>query len=133
MRFMKFDKDASSRNTHKGKNARMARDVYVVYRISRILLAGTELPDLHPQNAREKAALSRFKKREIIRGTNIPVCKQYTLTIEEAAWYFNIGKSKLRKLINKNKNAKWILWNDNRPQIKRRLFEEYIDKCHRIL
>ena len=62
----------------------------------------------------------------------IPVWEQYTLTVDEAAAYFRIGESKLRKLINENTNADFILWNGNRPQIKRRLFEEYIDICGAI-
>ena len=57
----------------------------------------------------------------------IPFWEKYTLTIEEAAAYFRIGIKKLRNLINENKNANWILWNNSRPQIKRKLFEEYID------
>lgn len=59
--------------------------------------------------------------------TNIPFWEKYTLTIEEAAAYFRIGIKKLRNLVNDNKNAKWILWNNSRPQIKRKMFEEYID------
>ena len=57
----------------------------------------------------------------------IPVWEQYTLSIEEAAAYFRIGIKKLRNLVNENKNANWILWNNSRPQIKRKLFEKYID------
>lgn len=59
--------------------------------------------------------------------TYIPFWEKYTLTIEEAAAYFRIGIKKLRNLVNENKNANWILWNNSRPQIKRKLFEEYID------
>lgn len=59
----------------------------------------------------------------------IPVWEKYTLSIEEAAVYFRIGENKLRQLISENKDAKYILWNGTRPQIKRKLFEEYIDQC----
>lgn len=59
----------------------------------------------------------------------IPIWERYTLSIEEAAVYFRIGESKFRKLVNENKDADYILWNGNRPQIKRVLFEKYIDKC----
>lgn len=62
----------------------------------------------------------------------IPLWKKYTLSVEEAARYFQIGRAKLRKLIDENANAPYILWNGNRPQIKRKLFEEYIDKLNVI-
>lgn len=58
----------------------------------------------------------------------IPFWEQYTLSIEEAAAYFRIGENKLRSLISENKQAKWLLWNGNRAQIKRGQFEHYIDE-----
>ena len=63
---------------------------------------------------------------------DIPLWQKYTLSVEEAAKYFRIGRAKLRKLIDENANAPYILWNGNRPQIKRKLFEEYIDKINVI-
>lgn len=59
----------------------------------------------------------------------VPIWEQYTLTIEEAAMYFRIGENKLRRIIAEDKDADFILWNGNRPQIKRKLFEKYIDQC----
>ena len=59
----------------------------------------------------------------------IPFWEQYTMTVEEAAAYFRIGENKLRKIISENKDANFILWNGNRPQIKRNIFERYIDHC----
>ena len=59
----------------------------------------------------------------------VPIWEQYTLTIEEAAMYFRIGENKLRRIIAEDKDADFILWNGNRPQIKRNLFEKYIDQC----
>lgn len=58
---------------------------------------------------------------------DIPLWEKYTLTVEEAALYFRIGENKLRKLISEDKNALYILWNGNRPQIKRIMFEKLID------
>lgn len=63
------------------------------------------------------------------RTIEIPVWKQYTMTVEEAAQYFRIGENKLRRIISENKDADFLLWNGNRPQIKRVLFERYIDHC----
>lgn len=62
----------------------------------------------------------------------IPVWKQYTMTVEEAAQYFRIGENKLRRIISENKDADFLLWNGNRPQIKRVLFERYIDHCEAV-
>lgn len=59
--------------------------------------------------------------------TQIPFWEQYTLSIEEAAAYFRIGENKLRRIIDEDKDADFILWNGNRPQIKRKRFEELID------
>ena len=57
----------------------------------------------------------------------IPFWEKYTLSPEEASKYFRIGEKKLRKLIEENPTADFILRNGNRIQIKRRLFEQYID------
>ena len=59
----------------------------------------------------------------------IPFWEQYTLTIEEASKYFRIGENKLRRIISENKDADFVFWNGNRIQIKRKLFEKYIDQC----
>lgn len=50
----------------------------------------------------------------------VPIWQKFTLTIEEAAIYFRIGENKLRQIMNENRNADFILWNGNRPQIKRK-------------
>lgn len=67
-----------------------------------------------------------------MREIYVPVWEQFTLSIDEAAAYFRIGESKLRKIVSENKDADFILWNGNRPQIKRALFEKYIEKCNLI-
>ena len=62
----------------------------------------------------------------------IPFWEKYTLTVGETAKYFRIGENKLRKLIDENEDANFLLWNGTRPQFKRRLFEQYIDSCNVI-
>lgn len=64
------------------------------------------------------------------RTNEVPVWEKYTLSVEEAAAYFRIGTQKLRKIINDNQFADWVLWNGSRPQIKRKLFEEFVDKTN---
>lgn len=63
---------------------------------------------------------------------DIPIWEKFTLSIEEAASYFRIGENKLRQIINENRNADFILWNGNRPQIKRQKFEATLNNMHNI-
>ena len=58
----------------------------------------------------------------------IPVWRKYTLSVQGAARYFCIGDKKMRKIIEENPGANYILWNGARLQIKRRLFEQYLDE-----
>lgn len=62
----------------------------------------------------------------------VPIWEKFTLTIEEAAVYFRIGENKLRQIVNENRNADYVLWNGNRPQIKRQKFEIVINNLHNI-
>jgi len=62
----------------------------------------------------------------------IPFWEKYTLTVQEAAAYFRIGEKKLRKIISENANADFVIWNNSRPQIKRKKFENYIDRLNVI-
>lgn len=57
-------------------------------------------------------------KSEPFISDEIPLWRKYTLSVEEAARYFRIGRAKLRRLIEEDRNAPYILWNGNRPQIK---------------
>ncbi len=66
------------------------------------------------------------------KNVDIPFWEQYTLSVEEASKYFRIGENKLRKIISENKDADYIIWNGNRAQIKRKLFEKYIDQCELV-
>ena len=72
----------------------------------------------------------KFQKAipQITDSKEIPLCQKYTLTVEEASLYFCIGQAKLRRMISENEDADFILWNGNRPQIKRKLFEEFVDR-----
>lgn len=71
-----------------------------------------------------------IKEREVVHTDKyeIPVWRKYTLSVQEAAEYFRIGDKKLNKLIDENPNAEFILWNGSRPQIKRKLFEQFVDE-----
>ena len=63
---------------------------------------------------------------------DIPIWEKITLSVEEAAVIFRIGENKLRRIISENDDADFVLWNGNRPQIKRKKFEDYINNCSAI-
>ena len=62
----------------------------------------------------------------------IPFWKQYLLSINEAAEYFNIGKDKIRKIISENKDADFVLWKWTRAHNKLNKSENYIDTLNAI-
>lgn len=64
--------------------------------------------------------------------SNVRIPEKYTLTIEEAAQYFRIGECKLRRLAEENPDANWLLMNGVRLQIKRKMFEKFIDESTSI-
>ena len=66
------------------------------------------------------------------KNIEVPIWEQYSLTIEEAAVYFRIGENTLREIIKNNPDADFWFWNGNRKQIKRKLFEKYMDALQAI-
>ncbi len=64
-----------------------------------------------------------------VRDTDIqiPIWEKLNLTIEEAAAYSNIGINKIREISNKD-NCPFVLWVGNKRLIKRRKFDEFVEK-----
>ena len=62
----------------------------------------------------------------------IPYWEKYMLILREATEYFHIGEKKMRQIVDENMDAKFLLENGNRVMIKRKLFEEYLDKANVI-
>ena len=58
---------------------------------------------------------------------SVPIESKYTLPINEASEYFNIGEKKLRQIISDNPTADYILMNGTKYLIKRKKFEKLID------
>ncbi len=67
--------------------------------------------------------MSRMKK--------IQIQDKPTLTIEEAACLYNIGENKLRSLTDED-NCPYVLFVGRKRLIKRRKFDEFIDKAYSI-
>ncbi|MCM1183735.1 MAG: DUF6462 family protein [Clostridium sp.] len=61
--------------------------------------------------------------------SKVPLWEKYILTIQEAAEYFHIGEKKLRRLVEEQEDADFIIMNGNRAMIKRKLFEKYLDEA----
>lgn len=66
------------------------------------------------------------------KGVEIPVWEKYALTVKEAAAYFQIGENKLKRILNDNPRADYVIWNGIRSLIKREKFEEFLDQLNSI-
>lgn len=62
----------------------------------------------------------------------VPISEKYTLTLEEASRYFGVGETKLRRIVNEDRSAGFLLMNGSKILIKRKKFEEMIDKISSI-
>lgn len=61
----------------------------------------------------------------------VPVWEKSNLTLEEAAAYFGIGVNKLRKLTDEEK-CPFVLWCGSKRLIKKKKFDEYLEKTYSI-
>lgn len=59
---------------------------------------------------------------------NIPVWERYTLTVNEAAEYYHIGETKLRRIAEEHPEDDFTILNGNRLLFKREKFERFLDK-----
>jgi len=62
----------------------------------------------------------------------VPIWKKFTLTVNEAAQYFNLGEKKIRKLAEDYNDYGFVLQNGNKTLIKRNKFEEFINKINAV-
>ena len=61
----------------------------------------------------------------------VPIWEKLNLTVEEASEYSNIGVNKIREISNDD-NCPFVLWIGNKRLIKRRKFDEYLEKAFSI-
>lgn len=64
-----------------------------------------------------------------MRTNEIPYWEKYMLTLREASEYFHIGEKKMRQIVDENMGANFLLESGNRIMIKRKLFEEFLDRA----
>lgn len=62
---------------------------------------------------------------------SIPIWEKSNLTLEEAAAYSGIGINKIRKLTN-DERCEFVLWIGSKRLIKRKKFDEYLEKVYSI-
>lgn len=62
----------------------------------------------------------------------VPIWQKFTLTIHEAADYFNIGEKKLRQLAEEFEDYGFVLRNGNKTLIKREKFEDFINMTNSV-
>lgn len=61
----------------------------------------------------------------------VPICEKYTLTVKEAAAYFNIGIKKMRRMAEEN-TGRFSVFCGNKYLIIRPKFEKFIDDSSEI-
>ena len=69
-------------------------------------------------------------RRTILLGNivkEVPIWEKSNLTVEEAAAYTWIGINKIREM-SSGDNCPFVLWVGNKRLIKRRKFDEYVEK-----
>lgn len=62
---------------------------------------------------------------------DVPISEKINLTLEEAAAYSGIGIHKIRMLSGKEE-CDFVLWVGSKRLIKRRKFEEFIERQYSI-
>lgn len=62
----------------------------------------------------------------------IPAWEKYALTIYEAAEYFGIGEHRLREIVRQDRYADYVLWIGVKVEIKRKLFEDYLNQINAV-
>ena len=61
----------------------------------------------------------------------VPIWGKSNLTLEEAAAYSGIGINKLRELSNRD-DCEFVLWVGSKRLIKRRLLDQFLERCFSI-
>lgn len=62
----------------------------------------------------------------------LPIWEKTLLTVVEAAKYFQIGESNIRRLTREHKDKDFVLWKDNRVYIRRKEMESFLDTINEI-
>ena len=66
-----------------------------------------------------------------INKDKVPIWEKSNLTLEETAAYSGLGVNKIREISNEEK-CPFVLWVGSKRLIKRKLFDEYIERQYSI-
>lgn len=66
-----------------------------------------------------------------IKKDEVPIWEKSNLTLEEASAYSGVGVNKIREISNEEK-CPFVLWVGSKRLIKRKLFDEYIERQYSI-
>ena len=95
-----------------------------------------ELVNRWSRGAGEKSGINIFRVME--RGfmtekpkKDVPIWEKQNLTIKEAAAYSGIGENTIRSLL-KSKNCPFLLKVGNKSMVKKKKFDDYIEKINGI-
>ena len=72
-----------------------------------------------------------YKEILISRKEEIPIWERKWLTVEEAAAYSGIGRTKLRELANQ-RGCPFAIWMNNKIHILREKLDKYTESQYRI-
>lgn len=61
----------------------------------------------------------------------VSIENKFTLTVKEAAEYFNIGENRIREMSDKN-DCPFVLWVGSKRLIKRKKFEDHLNGQYSI-
>ena len=78
------------------------------------------------QRSYPNAEMCNQKLREL------PIWEKPLLTVVEAAKYFQIGESNIRRLTREHKDEDFVQWKDSRVFIRREKFEKFLDRTNVI-
>lgn len=62
------------------------------------------------------------------KSLQMPWWNKFTFSVQEASEYFGFSDRKIRKLIDEDENADYILWNGTRSRIKKDLFAQFVNE-----
>ena len=92
------------------------------------MIGSSSFFNYHKDRKKQGGASVMADTEKIIRKKyDVPIWHKSNLTIDEAVEYSGIGRERLRKLTSQEE-CPFVLHIGNRRMIKRRIFDEYIEK-----
>ncbi len=81
--------------------------------------------------SRESYGVKTLKPANTHKRPKIPIWERSSLTIDEAAEYSGVGRTRLRELTDRE-DCPFVLWVGSKRLIRRKKLDEYLDKVDSI-